>query len=378
MSKNKKIMLMAGVAVIVLGGVAISNVPFMGDQVAYAEKADSGHAGSGKGGAGGSASGHKGQGGAGSSKGKSGHSASDILSDDGEDSDRPDWAGTQGRDGKPGRGNTNPGISKGGLYGDMYAILRDANGVPVLTAEGFVQPVDVNGNPIPLDEEGKPVDEGATIEVELERLNVGRSPSGVLSKRLEEAVKVIDSASAITLDESGRILLTVDGEEKTIDSPLENLALYVQLINEGTLGLSLDNATLGSLAYLNDGTLTSADLTAAASFFAAASGKYTPITIDSVAYMNTILKVDGTIDQNGTEYVDFSSFSYDRSDVYDGVMVNVLVEVSPGTFETKSVDLYDAVFSGQDYSSNSGIDGYAQAADDARAVIAYVHDNEAR
>ncbi len=375
MNKKRRVALLAGVAAFVIGGaVMYSDIIFTDNQVAYAEEGGSGgHKGQGgKGSSSGGDAGHKGQG------GKGGHSASDVLSDDGEDSDRPDWAGTQGKDGKPGSGNTTPGVSKGGLYGDMYVILRDENGVPVLSPEGYVQPVDENGVPIPLDEDGHPTDETATIEVELERLNVGRSPSGVLSKRLEEAVSAINDATAVSLDESGRIVLTINGEEMTIDSPLENLAIYVELMNEGTLGLSLDNSVLGSLSYLNDGNLTAEDFAAATSFLAAASGKYTPVTVDSVAYMNTILKVDGTIEQNDVNYVDFASFSYDRSDAYDGVMVDVLVEVSPGTFETQSVDLYDAVFSGQDYTSTSGIDGFAQATDDARAVIAFVHDNEAR
>ncbi len=376
-SKTRKLALLAGVAAIVMGGaVAHSDMIFTDGQMAYAEKGGAGgHKGQGgKGGQGGA--GHKGQGGK-----KGGHSVDDVMhdSDEGdEDSDRPEWAGTQGKDGKPGRPNTNPGVSKGGLYGDMYALLRDENGVPILNADGFVQPVDKDGNPIALDEEGKPVDEDATVEVELERLNVGRAPNTVLSKRLEEAVKVIDTATAVDLDASGRIVLTIDGEQKTIDSPLENLGIYVALMNEGTLGLSLDNSVLGDLAFLNDGTLTGQDISAATSFLAAASGKYSPVTVDSVAYMNNILGIDGTIEQNDLEYVDFSNFSYDRSDMYAGVTTEVLVETSPGVYETQTVDLYNVVFEGQDFSSNSGIDGFAQATDDARAVIAYVHDNEPR
>lgn len=378
MSKNNKFLLLAGTAALLLGGVAVlSDVSFTETGVAYAQKSGSGgqgkgsQGGSGQGGShGGSSTGHKGQG---------GHSAEDVLQggDDSEDSDRPDWAGTQGKDGKPGRGNTTPGISKGGIFGDMYALLRDENGVPILTPEGFVQPIDADGNPIPLDEEGHPLNADATVEVELGRLNVGRSPTGVLSSRLEEAISIINQATAVTLDEAGRLLLTIDGEQKTIDSPLENLAIYIKLMNDGTLGLSLDNSVLGSLAFLNDGTLTAQDVTAAASFLAGASDKYAPLSVDSVVYLNTILNVDGSITQNGTDYVDFSSFTYDRSDVYENTTAEVLIETSPGVYETKTVNIYDTVFSSQDYSSTSGIDGFTQAADDARAVIAYVHDNSA-
>ena len=53
-------------------------------------------------------------------------------------SDRPTWAGTQGNEGKPGRGTeVVSGTMKGTLYGDMYVLLRDENGVPILSPEGL-------------------------------------------------------------------------------------------------------------------------------------------------------------------------------------------------------------------------------------------------
>jgi hypothetical protein len=74
-------------------------------------------------------------------------------------------------------------------------------------------------------------------------------------------------------------------------------------------------------------------------------------------------------------YVDYSSFNYDRQSVYDGVMVTVLIE-QDGSYVPTSVNLYDAVFNSTNYvSSDGGIDGFAQAADDALQVIEYIHDN---
>jgi hypothetical protein len=35
--------------------------------------------------------------------------------------------------------------------------------------------------------------------------------------------------------------------------------------------------------------------------------------------------------------------------------------------------VYTAVFSDQNYTSPDGVDGFAQAADDARAVIEFIH-----
>ena len=51
----------------------------------------------------------------------------------------------------------------------MYVLLRDVNGIPILNDDGFVQPVDADGNLLALDEEGHLVDPDAGIEVELGR-----------------------------------------------------------------------------------------------------------------------------------------------------------------------------------------------------------------
>src|SRR5690606_37287652 len=165
-----------------------------------------------------------------------------------EDSDRPEWAGVKG--GKAGGGGKpfGAGTKKGDLYGDMYILLRDVNGVPLedsngdelvvafyYDSTGALGPVtDADGKlvAIPRNEEGDlltSVTVGETTyddvpgEVELGRLSVGRSPSKVLDHALDEALsKLTADGAVIAIDSSGR--LTVDGT--TIDSPLENLALY--------------------------------------------------------------------------------------------------------------------------------------------------------
>jgi len=374
MKNTFKTTLLATTVIAVMGWGAMTNWSFDTNvsnfSIAYAD-AQGGKGSGGK--AGGRDSGHKG-----SDKGKGGHSVEDVfLSDDeSEDSDRPDWAGTQGRDNKPGRGNTTPGISKGDLFGDMYALLRDENGVPILTPEGFVQPIDANGNPIPLDEEGHPIDSTLTIEVEIGRLNVGRAPSSVLSTRLKEVITNLNNAESVTLDPAGRIVYVIDGVAKTIDSPLENLAVYVTLMNTGTLGLDISADILGDLAHINDGTFTLADVTTASSLLAAATDKTVPMSIDQIVYVNSMIGLDGTIDgMDGISYIDYSTFSYDRSDVYENVMAEVLIKVGDD-WVAQTVNIYDVVFGTQDYVSSSGIDGFTQAADDARAVINYIHEYE--
>ncbi|WP_211250396.1 hypothetical protein, partial [Fodinicurvata fenggangensis] len=273
----------------ILAGVALGALAFSGyllQEVTSGGKAGTAHAASDKagqghgGGQGGKAGAGKGAGG--SQQGKGGRSLlDDVLSpghdkdqedhdDEGheteDDSDRPDWAGQSGRDGKPGNPNQTPGSSKGGLYGDLFAILRDDNGVPILyvwedqdgdgvpdtavqSDDGYPQPVDAEGNLIPLSEEGEPVSDENVTEIEFSRLNVARSPTRVLSSRYLEAITSINQADELSLDSAGRLVITVDGESRTIDSPLENLAIYVELMNTGTLdGVTLDAETLGDLA----------------------------------------------------------------------------------------------------------------------------------
>ena len=308
-------------------------------------------------------------------------SMDDIFRDIGiaaeEDSDRPPWAGGGGgpndRGGKPG----DAGSARGDLYGDLYVILRDDDGDPILSAAGFVQPIDAAGNLIPLDAEGAPIDLTLVQEVELGRLNVGRSPTSVLDRRASEVVTLLQTATAISFDESGRLVLVVDGVAKTIDSPLENLALYVALMTTGTIP-GVTDLPGTEYDYLVDSQFTTADLEAAVGLLAAASDKYATLSPDSIAYINAILGIN-TVTTGDVTYssMDYSAYTYDRSDAYDTVMVTVLIKQADGTYVPTQVDLFDAVFNSEDYSASGTFEAFATAVDDARAVLAYIHDNEA-
>jgi hypothetical protein len=89
-------------------------------------------------------------------------------------------------------------------------------------------------------------------EVDFGRLNLGRAPDAVLDDSFDEAIRAINKAREIKLDASGRLVLTTDiydefladenGDpllietvEKAIDSPKENLALYLKLMKDGHL-----------------------------------------------------------------------------------------------------------------------------------------------
>lgn len=293
-----------------------------------------------------------------------------------EDSDRPDWAGTPG--GSAGRGSPPDAGGGGDLYGDLYVILRDDQGVPVLSDAGFVQPIAADGSLIPLDEDGHVLDESLVQEVDIGRLNVSRAPEDVLEGRSEEVLDVLNSATAVSFDPAGRLVVTVDGETKTIDAPLENLSIYIALMETGTIE-GVDNPALGDL-FLVDGVLDAEDMAAAVTFLAAATDKSEPFTTDEVAYINMILGIE-TETLPGTEVlysaVSYTDFTYDREATYDGVTTTVLVQQEDGSWVATEIDVYDSVFgSVPDEATDGTLDAFTQAADDARAVINYIHEYE--
>lgn len=299
----------------------------------------------------------------------------DIAGDD--DSDRPDWAGEPG--GKDGVGGGQPptsGSKKGDLFGDLWVIARDDNGVPILTPEGWVQPIDEDGNLIPLDEEGHPLDENATLEVELGRLNVGRAPTQVLDRRADEVITLMNTATDLTTDAAGRLVFTIDDEQKTIDSPLENLAIYAALLTSGTIP-GVDDLPGTAFDFMVDGVYTAEDLAASAAFLAAATDKTGAFTADEIAYIDTFLGINTKTIGNVTySDIDYSGFVYDRTATYGDVTVEVLVLQDDGTWAPEEVNVFDAVFDGEGASSSGSLEAYTLAADDARMIVNFVHEYE--
>lgn len=337
--------------------VAVAALAFAGSAWAQQGQGKGSQGGSGQGvHGGGSATQGGGQGG-GTMKGKSG--VPSPSAGEAEDSDRPAWSGGNREANPHSQGGGQPsgaGSKKGDIYGDLYVILRDANGVPILNADGYVQPLDANGGLIPLDTEGEPLDESLLVPVEFGRLSVGRSPTKVMDKSLSEALSKLTSATSITLDAAGR--LVVDGT--AIDSPLENLALYETYMKTG----SLPGVTLP--ANFDP-----------ASLLAAAADKAGKITVDLVIYENTILGINQTNPDGTISYYDFSTFDYDRATTYATTTVTYLKDNGDGTYSTVTEPVMTAVFADQNWvdpTATGGADDFAQAADDARAVIEFVHD----
>jgi hypothetical protein len=291
-----------------------------------------------------------------------------------------------------------------------------------------VQPIDADGNPIPLNDEGEPYDlsgvanppssytdaEGTVIdyypdlayvnEVELGRTNVARAPNQVLLKALAEALGTMDEfASSLTVDDAGRIsYINADGELVTIDSPLENLALYQAYM--------LATVVNGDLVYDPDPTKDGDEIilpalpegATPATLLAASTDKEEPMTLDEIVYLNSILGIN-VVTEDGTVYWDSSAnddFDYAGISSLANPTVSYLVVTDTGIDYYYNVPLLDAVFgevtpsvydantgsyadavvvsSGTDWTDPTAdyhLDDLVEAAEDARQVIQFLHDS---
>lgn len=284
-------------------------------------------------------------------------------------------------DGKEGKDSSDKG--KGANHGDLWVILRDDNGVPVLTPEGFVQPLDAKGNLIPIDAEGKPVDETLVVEVEPGRLNITRSSEKVLDHALADALKKLDEGTVVTLDPAGRLI--VDGN--TIDSPLESLALFKAILTTPAVDSNGDSVadtvrltatvTVDSrpVTYSFDISLEQAGRVAA-SAIAATADKSKMLTVDEVMYIAKFLDLDEKL----SKFV--ATFNYERDDVYpDRVTVLILEgqdidgDEIPDIYVPKEV-VINQVVEFRDVptivDNSVGIDDFAQAAEDSVQVREYM------
>ena len=129
--------------------------------------------------------------------------------------------------------------------------------------------------------------EAYTQEVDFGRTSVIRSPVSVLEQSLGEAVTKLATAQCTSLDPAGRLVNTSQIEgvvlSATIDSPLESLAIYWQLMLTGYLGADADAIVLPDVNVLN----------MAARGFGAAVDKTGKVTVDQVVYTNEIMGLTG-------------------------------------------------------------------------------------
>ena len=116
-------------------------------------------------------------------------------------------------------------------------------------------------------------------EVELGRLNVARSPDHVLNRAEEEALANYSDQMAalynLTAEAAALLLQTSYGDVVRYDSPLQNLALYEDLMLNGKSKVT--------------GLQPASQLDLAAIFLGSASDKNIPVSEDTVTAVNKIL-----------------------------------------------------------------------------------------
>ena len=204
------------------------------------------------------------------------------------------------------------------------------------------------------------VPEGVTaIEVEFGRASIGRAPDKVTDHALDEALsKLTADGAVISVDESGRIVITINGVVSTIDSPLENLALYIDLMT----GLASD-ATSATETALGD----LATLETAASLLGATADKTGDISIDFISYYNVIVDV-----VESGEFYDFTSFGYDRDFPTDYSYFYTLDGGVTVLSATLNINDYLTAINGA-LPTDGGAILFTSAADDAVEVIELLH-----
>lgn len=303
-----------------------------------------------------------------------------------EESDRPEWAGTPGPEGKPGGGSSGDGGKKGELYGDLFVILRDDQGNPIL-ANGYVQPcLDPACNEYIQLEDGEIPEAYADqiLEAEFGRLNVSRAPPKVLDHALTEFLAKVDGAE-ITLaniadmtDESGRI---IDLLGNTVDSPLENLAFYKALLRasdsepvNGFYTVSINAEHEGETLDLDLKVAENVLMPLAASAIAAASDKYGNLTVDDVVYISTFLGVNNELSNLVTNYTYSRDTTFtDQVWILEPVTINGETVYQPTQVNVLDLAGFNTVPSIDN--DSDGIDIFVQHADDAVQVLEFVHDN---
>lgn len=361
-SNMKKVLIISAASVVMFAAPVFTPSAFNSSVAAgiisdanAAEDSGKGHQGAGGG---------QGQKGAGGQKGQGGQKGMDKVLEGDDDSDRPPWSGgnpelnphSGGGGGKP----DSAGTMKGDEYGDLIVLLRNPiTGEPVTNEDGeHLICLDLACTETTPTVDGE-VPAGVTpLEVEFGRAAVARSPDKVIDKALTDAIaKLTAEGVVISTDEAGRITYTVDGVTNTIDSPLENLALYVDLMT----GLASDStsdteAALGDLATLNT----------AASLFAGVADKTGDITIDYTVYQNVIADV---VEQG--DFYDYSSITYTR-DYPTDYSYYVSIDGADPVSMTLDINAYlDAINGG--LPTDGGAILFSAAADDALEIIELVH-----
>jgi len=305
-------------------------------------------------------------------------------------------------------------------YGDLIVLYRDVTGVPILDTSSCQQPIAFPAN-VGCPDEGLidlgdalvvPTDSATCAilpdyatcveEADFGRTNLSRATDKVLASQLDDVIVNLAIADCTSLDPAGRMVYSrYVGDELmtgTIDSPLQNLAVYKQLMRSGDIGVDLPQ---GATA-----------LDTAARGFGAAMDKAGAVNIDLLVYLNEIMgltdpAVDTILDKicidikqevmGNVEYVqkcflDYGSYGYDRTTNFGGPLpaglpspayipedaplvgwFEFLMDTGGGTFAIVDGSIMTAVFLDATGYTGGNIGGFAQLADDTREVINFMH-----
>lgn len=288
-------------------------------------------------------------------------------------------------------------VSYGAVPG-VSAITNPLDGRPVwvlpLQGEWIDNPVD----PLPVEEieacDPKPQYAMFAVESELERLNLTRTSESVLERKKADVATKLTLAETIGLDPAGR--LTVDGA--ALDAAPEYAGIYDSLMMTGAIA-GLDFADVPYDRW---------QLAAVA--IGAAASKGVPITVDTVQYYNRIVGFTNLEDPptwpglsfvtptdpnpatpmpidvlpGGENFVDYGDFTYTRSETFIGSLtwldvatlkwhVDPIIDTVPWTNLQDTSGLTKEQVDGR---TLTGVTAFAQMADDARAVINYLHEHD--
>ena len=343
------------------------------------------------------------------------------------------FAAPGGNPGAPGGGGSDAATD----YGDLLILYRGTNGVPIPSPATLVENPEtgalVDGGlcwqPIAFDEgdacpdtcviDSVPsgtavvaVDQfncavevgcsACTQEADFGRTNVARTSEAVFDAQLEDVLVKLATSDCATLDPAGRMVASTNEEgvvtSSTIDSPLQSLAIYRQLMLTGSIGVTLpqgaslmDTAARGIGTSFDKGGEVNVDVVAYVNLLLGLSDPATNTVLDPKICETYREEVAGQIQLVEKCFLNYGAYGYTRANNFSTTEQSLpspsyipdenahgwfeyLYELAvPATFGIQQGPIVDAVFAGDGGEYMSDIGGFAQAADDTRAVINYMH-----